>query len=106
MREIVSQNRDYFAYYPKRAGWLSQVSPCRKGAYWDIEYGKDSLMLFEMAFNRNAGKYVSSETILFFIAKIILGCFLFFRLIFSIVSLDIHPLTLCPPKGLILYPLG
>ena len=60
-REIVSQNKDYFAYYPKRAGWLSQVTPCRKGAYWDIEYKKDCLMMFEMAFNRNAGKYVSTD---------------------------------------------
>lgn len=60
-REIVSQNKDYFAYYPKRAGWLSQVTPCRKGAYWDIEYKKDCLMMFEMAFNRNVGKYVSTD---------------------------------------------
>ena len=60
-REIVSQNKDYFAYYPKRAGWLSQVTPCRKGAYWDIEYKKECLMMFEMAFNRNVGEYVSTD---------------------------------------------
>ena len=60
-REIVSQNKDYFAYYPKRAGWLSQVTPCRKGAYWDIEYKKECLMMFEMAFNHNVGEYVSTD---------------------------------------------
>ena len=60
MSEIVSQNKDYFAYYPKRAGWLTQVSPCRKGAHWDVEYKKDGLLLFEMSFNRKIKQYVST----------------------------------------------
>ena len=60
-KDIVLQNQDYFIRYPKRAGWLTRLTPHAKGGYWDIEYGKDSLMLFEMAFNRNAGKYVSTD---------------------------------------------
>ena len=51
-REIVSQNKDYFAYYPKRAGWLSQVSPCCKNGHWEVKYEDKFLMLTEIVYNK------------------------------------------------------
>ena len=62
-KEIIGQNQEYFTKYPNRAGWLTQVSPCRKGAHWDIEYKKECLMLVEIGKDDSIKGYKKSGRI-------------------------------------------
>ena len=62
-KDIVLQNQDYFIRYPKRAGWLTRLTPHAKGGYWDIEYGNRALMLIEMVRHEHLPKYVASDRV-------------------------------------------
>lgn len=63
MPEIANMNKDYFAKYPKRLGWLTQVSPCAKGGYWDVEYTAKGIIMIEMVKHNYLPRYVASDRI-------------------------------------------